>query len=360
MKTKTNTTHKHNTTEQAKESKKLFTKKIKNWSAYNKALKNRGNLSIFIAESVIRDGKIVQARKTGAVGRPNKYSNEMIEFVLTVRELFRLPLRQVTGLMEYLFGLMGLSSEDVPDYTTLSRRTEGLTVRFNRKERREGVVLLIDSSGFKVFGEGEWFRRKHGMQRHRTWRETHIAIDWESRDIIGLINTTAHVHDNTQLEPLLQQVRTNRAPTSSASQEHDEDTGVKCKVKTIIGDGAYDSKDNYLLGRQFGIEFIAPPRVDAIEHLNHERGYQWYDTPGWEERNATIRHIEEYGLDGWMADVEYHRRSLVENAFYRMKTIFGDNLRARKETTQYTEQCIKAKIINQFNALGLPKYEWVR
>ena len=104
-------------------------------------------------------------------------------------------------------------------------------------------------------------------------------------------------------------------------------------------------------------DIIAPPPKNAVEHLNTGWHHQWYDTPGWEERNAVVRHIEEWGLDGWKADVDYHRRSLVENAFYRWKTIFGGNLKSRKEETQYTEQCLRAKIINKFNELGLPKYE---
>ena len=74
---------------------------------------------------------------------------------------------------------------------------------------------------------------------------------------------------------------------------------------------------------------ITPPRENAVEHLNTGRDYQWYDTPGWEERNTLIRHIEEYGIDGWIADVEYHRKSLVENDFYRLKVIFGDHLEYR-------------------------------
>ena len=331
MNTKTNTTHKH-----------FITKKINNWPEYNKSLKNRGKLSIFISDSVIKNNVIVPPKKRRTVGHPLRYSSSLIELILTIRELLRLPLRQVSGFAEYLFGLMRLSGK-LPDYTTLSRRSEALDVRFNRRDRRDGVVMLIDSSGFKVFGEGEWKVRKHGASYRRTWRETHISVDFDSRDIVGLINTTAHVHDNTQLCPLLRE-----------TEKHG------CKVKTIIGDGAYDAKENYLLGRKLGIEIIAPPPKNAIEHLNTGWHYQWYDTPGWEERNAVVRHVNKWGIDGWMVDVDYHRRSLVENAFYRLKTIFGGNLKSRKEETQYTEQCLKAKIINQFNELGLPKYELVR
>lgn len=341
MQTNINTTHKH-----------YITKKINNWSEYNKSLIKRGNLSIFISEDIIKNNRIVVPKKTGKPGRPQKYTDELIEFILTVGQLLHLPLRQLTGFMEFLYTLLKLDDK-VPDYTTLDRRAARLAVDYRQTIRRdddnsnesieEGVVMLIDSSGFKVFGEGEWMVRKHGATYRRTWRETHIAINHTTRDIVGLINTTAHVHDNTQLKPLLTQVR-----------EH------KYNIKTVIGDGAYDSKGNYLLGRKQQFEMITPPRKDAVEHLNTGKDHQWYDTPGWEERNAVIRHIEEYGLDGWMADVDYHRRSLVENTFYRLKTIFGDHLKYRTESRQYIEQCIKAKILNKFNELGLPRYEWVR
>ena len=221
----------------------------------------------------------------------------------------------------------------------------GIKVHYRRKiaqgvKNNTGIVMLIDSSGFKVFGEGEWMVKKHGASYHRTWRETHIALDYYIRDIIGFTNTTTHVHDNTQLKPLLKQV---------------SESGYN--ISTIIGDGAYDSKDNYLeVQRKRQIEFITPPPKNAIEHFNTGWHYQWYDTPGWEKRNKVVRHIEEFGLDGWKTDVDYHRRSLVENAFYRWKTIFGDHLKSRKDSTQYTEQCLRAKIINKFNELGLQIY----
>lgn len=332
-KNKHKTTHNYNNT-----------KKIKNWSEYNNSLIKRGNLSIFISESIIKNGRIVFPDKTGRIGRPKKYSDEFIEFALSVRELFRLPFRQTIGLIRYLFNLMNLSVNDLPDYTTLSRRMPTLDIRYYKNNTRDknGIVMLIDSSGFKVFGEGEWMVRKHGATYSRTWRETHIALDYETRDIIGFINTSAHVHDNTQLRPLLSQVIRQNG----------------CKVNTVIGDGAYDANDNYKLGKKLGIEFLAPLRKDAVEHLNSFH-YQVYDKPGWEERNAVVRHVGEFGLDGWKADVDYGRRSLVENAFYRWKTIFGGNLKSRKTDTQFAEQCLRAKIINKFNKIGLPKYELV-
>ena len=332
-KIKTNTAHINNNT-----------KKIKNWSEYNKSLKNRGNLSIFISEALIKDGGLIVPAKTGRPGRPMEYTDELIEFVLTIRELFHMPLRQATGFVGFLFKMMGISG--APDYTTVSKRMGGIKVRYQRKmnhinNNKTGIVMLIDSSGFKVFGEGEWKVRKHGKDKRRTWRETHIALDYNARDIIGFTNTSAHTHDNTQLKPLLKQV----------VQDN------KYKVETVIGDGAYESKNNYKLVASFHASIIDPPKKNAVYHYDLKDG-KLVDVPGYEERNKVIRAIQRVGgLEKWKNSVEYHRRSLVENAFYRWKTIFGDRLKSRKDETQYTEQCLRAKIINEFNELGLPKYE---
>jgi hypothetical protein len=324
MKTKTNTTHKN-----------ITTKKINNWSEYSESLKNRGKISVHVSEA-LASGAFKKPLPTHTVGHPIEYADSLILLILTLRELFRLPLRQSIGLTEDILRMMSIDWQ-LPDFSTLSRRMGKLNVDFCRNFRGKNIVLLIDSSGFKVFGEGEWKVRKHGFGYRRTWRETHIAVDFESRNIIGLANTKSGTGDNTQLKPLLGQVQ------------------KKHQVSAIIGDGAYDSKDNYLMAKEQNLEFIAPPPENAVEHLNSFH-YQRYDTPGWEDRNATVRHVEEFGVDGWMADVDYHRRSLVENTFYRLKTIFGGNLKSRKETTQYTEQCIRASLINRFNEMGLPKY----
>ena len=301
-------------------------------------------MSIFISESLIKNGRIIVPPKTGKVGRPTKYTDELIEFALTIRELFRLPLRQTTGFVEFLFKVMGIDSS-APDYTTISKRMAVIKVRYQKKANKcnvdsNGIVLLIDSSGFKVFGEGEWKVRKHGASKRRTWRETHIVINHETRDIVGFTNTTAHTHDNTQLKPLLEQV---------SLEGH--------KIDTIIGDGAYEAKDNYGLVAKFNASIIAPPHKNATYHYDLKDG-KIIDIPGYEKRNKVIRAIMRAGgIKEWKSEVGYHRRSLVENAFYRWKTIFGSNLKSRKEATQYTEQCLRAKIINRFNKIGLPKYE---
>ena len=131
------------------------------------------------------------------------------------------------------------------------------------------------------------------------------------------------------------------------------------KVKTVIGDGAYEAKHNYGLVAKFGASIIAPPHKNSTYHYNIKNG-ELVDIVGYEERNKVIRSIMRAGsLEEWKNSIGHHRRSLVENAFYRWKTIFGNHLKSRKDDTQYTEQCLKVKNINKFNELGLPKYEIV-
>ncbi len=327
--TKTNTTQSN-----------INTKRIINWGEYNRSLVSRGNISVYISEALAQR---VSARPhgNGKIGHPFIYQDALIELILTLRELVHLPLRQTTGFVAGLLIGMGISW-DLPDYSTLSRRMGKLRVSYCRKCNRGDIVLLLDSSGFKVFGEGEWKVRKHGTDKRRTWRESHIAVDFATRDILGFINTESDAHDATQFRPLIRVARQN--------------ISNKNKLSTVIGDGAYDANHFYHEARAGGFEFIAPPRKGATERINMRR-YCIYDKPGWEDRNAVVRHCEEYGVDGWKADVDYHRRSLVENAFYRIKTIFGTNLKSHKEDTQYAEQSIRIKLINRFNSMGLPKYD---
>lgn len=276
---------------------------------------------------------------TGTVGHPRQYADSLILFILSICELFHLPLRQSIGLTQDILKLSGIIWQ-LPDYSTLSRRMSTLSVDFCHNFRSSNVVFLIDSSGFKVFGEGEWKVRKHGYGYRRTWRETHIAVDYATKTIIGLINTASNIHDNTQLKPLLEQV---------------QQTQQAACVTTIIGDGAYDAKVSYQLARDHHLKLIVPPPKNATEHLNMYH-YRLYDQPSWQERNEVVRRVDEIGINAWKQETGYHRRSLVENSFFRLKKLFGGNLKSRTEPAQYTEQCIRASLLNRFNETGLPQY----
>ncbi|MDR2336568.1 MAG: IS5/IS1182 family transposase, partial [Candidatus Nomurabacteria bacterium] len=122
------------------------------------------------------------------------------------------------------------------------------------------------------------------------------------------------------------------------------------------GDGAYDVNDFYQYAGDEWFYFIAPPPKNATIRVRGGRRVGIKDEPGWEERNAVVTRIGEIGMDNWKREVGYHRRSLVQNTFFRLKTIFGDKLKSRTIGSQYAEQCIRASLINRFNQLGLPRY----
>ena len=332
--------HTHNTT-------KSQNNKIANWHQYGLSLGKRGSF-LALVEMARKRGAFDVPSRTYCPGRPRKYSDELIILILIFHELYRLPLRQA---VKFTFDVMITlkSFTPLPDYSTISRRAAELNINILPDDyclhALPNIALLVDSSGFQVHGEGNWFRRKHGMHSHRMWQETHIGVDFGSRIILSVINTPNNVHDNTQLLPLILNTEQNLRKAHTIQ-----------KLSCVIGDGAYDAKDNYSLVEMFGAEFIAPPKENATEHLNTGRHFEWYDTPGWEGRNKVVRHIEEWGLDGWKADVDYHRRSLVENAFYRLKTIFGDKMLLRTNENRNTEQLIRVKILNIFTTYGLPKH----
>ena len=284
---------------------------------------------------------------THKAGHPVEYSDALILLMLTIAELFHLRLRQTEGFMADFLPSMGIYWQ-LPDYTTLSRRAKKLKVQLlpygHYLGSSEPLHLCIDSSGFKIYGEGEWKVRKHGADKRRSWRESHIALDYSTRDIVALRNTADHVHDNTQLLPLLADTERNL-----------NKAGSKRTLSSVIGDGAYDSNENYHHADNLGAIFISPPKKHAEVHARM-RKHRIYEDEQWLARNFVVKRCMAIGQEEWKKEVGYHRRSLVENAFYRLKTIFGERLSMRTEANQYTEQCIRARLINKFNTYGLPKY----
>jgi hypothetical protein len=153
------------------------TYKTLNWPAYNKALKRRGSLAILFDPDMVW-----AAKPTGERGRQPVYSDAAIQTCLTMKVLFGMALRQTTGFMESLLRLIGLDW-DVPDFSTLSRRQKSLAVNIPHRGSQGPLHLLIDSTGIKVEGEGEWNARKHGGPKRRVWRKIHIGIDEQTLEI---------------------------------------------------------------------------------------------------------------------------------------------------------------------------------
>ena len=163
--------------------------KTLNWPAYNKALKRRGSLTIWFDPEMIW-----AAKPTGKRGRQPVYSDAAVQTCLTMKVLFGMALRQTTGFVDSLLRLVGLDW-DVPDFSTLSRRQKTLAVNIPFRGSQGPLHLLIDSTGIKVEGEGEWNARKHGGAKRRVWRKVHLGIDEHTLEIRAVEVTSSDVGD---------------------------------------------------------------------------------------------------------------------------------------------------------------------
>lgn len=294
--------------------------KTSNWRAYNQALKQRGSLTVWF------DADIEWlAKPSGKRGRQQVYSDVAIQACLTLKVLFGLPLRQTTGFVESLLALSGLSWS-VPDFSTLSRRQNSLKVTIPYRAR-EGLHLLIDSTGIKVEGEGEWQRRKHGGSKRRIWRKIHIAVDEQTLEIRALEVTSSAIGDAPVLPDLLDQI---------APQE---------KIARVTADGAYDTRSCHDAIAARGAVAIIPPRKNAR---------LWKPTSkGAKARNDALRSSKRLGRALWRNWSGYHRRSRVEAKMNCIKQL-GQRLMAKAFDRQVAEVQIRAAILNRFTALGTP------
>ncbi len=165
------------------------TYRTRNWPAYNEALKRRGSLTIWFDPEMSWD-----AAPTGRRGRQQTYSDAAIQTCLSMKVLFGMALRQTTGFVESLLRLVGLDWA-VPDFSTLSRRQKTLAVNIPYRGSKGPLHLLIDSTGIKVEGEGEWHARKHGGPKRRVWRKIHLGIDEETLEVRAVEVTGSHIGD---------------------------------------------------------------------------------------------------------------------------------------------------------------------
>src|ERR1700737_1277785 len=154
--------------------------KVTNWPEYDAALVRRGSLTVWLTDEAIAAW---HAPATGKRGGQRTYSDLAIETGLALRLVLRLGLRQIEGTLGAIAHLLGIDIK-IPDHTTFSRRGDGLTPLRKPVERDESLHLLIDSTGLKMYGEGEWLEEKHGKRSRRGWRKLHLAIDPDSQRIV--------------------------------------------------------------------------------------------------------------------------------------------------------------------------------
>lgn len=321
-------------------SKKQY--RVRNWREYNEALRRRGSLTVWVDEAAVSGWLCEQ--KSGKRGASRCYSEDAIQCALTLGSVYGLPLRGTVGLLSSVFELMSVALP-VPDFSTLSRRREGLEVELGARLSRGGVHLVVDASGFKVFGEGEWKVRQHGYSKRRTWRKLHMGSDEATGEIVSAVVTTNDFRDDEVLGDLLEAVPLGTGGTDDAKATY---------LAQVSGDGIYDSAGSYKEVEKRSARAVFPPRRGA-------RRADLEQKPHLAQRNAHIERIQELeqqagdGRKRWKEETNYHRRSLVETDFFRLKTIFGNALGARLFDSQATELFIRCAALNRMTQLGMPQ-----
>jgi len=330
-KTRTRTKAEHKVSAKAQKAKqgqvpeKPKTKyRIRNWAMYNESLKKRGSVTLWIDEDVLRAWKAAPEAVRPRGGQ-KRYSDGAIECLLMVKGVYHLAYRQTEGFAGSLSKLLGVALP-IPDYSTLNRRAKTLKVDLPTPEKGP-IHAVLDSTGLKVYGEGEWKVRQHGYSKRRTWRKLHLGVDEATGEIEAELLTGAGVDDAEAAAGLLKQ--------------------TQAEIEQLSGDGAYDKEKVYKAAAAKGVNKITiPPRRDAV--LWEEHGSDPHP------RNENLRHIWERGRKEWKEESGYHRRSLAETAMFRFKTIFGDHLNAREAKRQKTEARVKCAALNRMTRLGMP------
>jgi hypothetical protein len=262
----------------------------------------------------------------GKRGRQQTFSDAAVRACLTIKVLFGLPLRQTTGFVASLLRLAGLDWP-VPDYSTLCRRQRTLKVRLPYQGARGPLNLLVDSTGIKVRGEGEWHARKHGGPKRRVWRKVHLGIDEATMEVRAVEITDSGVGDAPMLPDLLGQI-----PEGEP-------------IASVTADGAYDTRRCHDVIAQREARAVIPPRKNAKPWKE--------DSPGAGVRNDALRACKRFGRMIWRRWSGYHRRSRVETKMNCIK-LLGQKLAARDFDRQTAELQVRIAILNRFTALGIP------
>jgi hypothetical protein len=251
-----------------------------------------------------------------------------IATALTLRAVFHLALRQTEGLIASILQLLGLDLA-VPDPSTLSRRAETLEVPRPRGGQAP-LHLLVDSTGLKLCGPGEWLTEKHGTRRRRSWRKLHLATDADTGRIVASVLTSHDADDGGQVGPLLER--------------------VDGPVASFTADGAYDRDDVHaqIMARHPEAEITVPPRSSAVPSASARTAPT--------ARDRHLRTIAQRGRMGWQRASGYNWRALVEADVSRWKRAIGDGLRSQTDGRQATEVAIAAEVLNRMLDLGRPEY----
>lgn len=303
--------------------------RVTNWREYNESLVRRGDITLWFSDEALASWE--HANEGVKVGRPFTYSDGAIECLLTLRELFRLPYRQTEGLGRALVKLMDVDVA-IPDFTSLAKRAGKLGVSLEVSPTSGPIDVVVDSTGLKVYGAGEWRSDAYRAPKRRTWRKLHLSINAATHEIVAEALTSRACDDADLVPALLAQ--------------------IEPPVAKFYGDGAYDKWKLYDELAQAEIQPVIPPRQGASirRHGNSARPRL--------PRDEAIRDIRRLGRKGWKRESGYHRRSLVETSMSRLKRAFGPRLKNKGFQNQQTEARLRCKLLNRFTQLGMPRSRW--
>ncbi len=257
--------------------------RVGNWAEYDRALVRRGDITLWISSGAT---EAWTPAPSGRRGGQRKFSNLAIETALTLRLVFKLPLRQAEGFLRSVLSLMAVDLE-APDHTTLSRRSQHLDVELHRIPANGPINLIVDSTGLSIVGEGEWAAAKHGGKGQRGWKKLHLGVDG-SGAIIAQVLTDGNVDD---------------ARTGLFLIE-----AVEGDIASVTADAAYDTIAIYEAAHDRGAKVVVPPTRTATVSRRGKRSTA---------RDRTIKRVKKVGRRQWKKESGYHRQGTVENAFFR-------------------------------------------
>jgi hypothetical protein len=311
----------------AKKTKAVY--RVTNWKKYNESLVRRGDITLWFAEDVLAAWE--HANQEVKVGRPFTYSDTAIECLLALRELFQLPYRQTEGLGRALVKLMEVEVA-IPDFTSLAKRAAKLKVSLEVASSKGPIDIVIDSTGLKIFGAGEWRAQANCHPKRRAWRELHLSINAATQEIVAEVLTSKKRDGADLVPPILAQ--------------------IDPPVAKLYGDGAYDKWKLYDVLEREAIMPVIPPRRNAS--IKKHGNCAGKPLP----RDENLRGIRRLGRRRWKEHIGYHRRSLIETSFSRLKCAFGSRLKNKRFENQQTEARLRCKLLNRFTHLGLPQFKW--
>ena len=296
--------------------------RIRNWAEYEAGLRRRGDLTVWLSDDALDSWR---AQPSGKPGGQRTYANIAIEAALTIRMVFHLPLRQTEGFLRSLAHMLE-AEIPIPDHTTLSRRLKKLgKIPMPKVTSRRAIQLPIDSTGLGVH-----VGHLRKPPKKTAWRKLHLEVDASTGDIVASDLASRRTRDSARVLSLLGQ--------------------IDRRVTSVSADGAYDTKSVYEVAQSKGegraVRALIPPGRNAQPSPGPSAALKG--------RNRNIRSIQELGRRAWHKRSGYCKRSMVENAIYRYKTLIGRGMRSRTLAGQRVEAQLACKILNTITCLGMP------